>query len=574
VPRKIYRMLVAAGVAAMTLAPNATPQRSAQGRSMVMTRGGIVAAESPLAAQAGAQAMARGGSAVDAAIAANAVMGVVSPMMNGIGGDLFAMVYDAKTGKRYGMNASGWAPRGLTPEHLRAKGVTKMPEFGVDTVTVPGAADGWVKLHEKFGRRPLAEDLAAAARIADEGFPVTEWVSLYWEHSVLSRHEDAAATKLYLPGGRAPRVGEIFKNPELAAALRRIGERGHDGFYRGETAEKILAAEKRFDGTMTAEDLADFSAEWVEPISTTYRGWTVYEMPPNGQGIAALLMLNILGKFDFSEAKQNSAEVLHTEIEAKKLAYADMLRYVADPRFAKVPVGALLAPEHTAARAAQIDARHAHCDVAPLEVPEGPGGWGAGGSEPPRAGDTTFLVAVDREGNMVSLIQSNYDHFGSGIVADGAGFALQNRGALFSLDAESPNVLAGRKRPLHTIIPAQMEKGSVRIAFGIMGGWNQSQAHAQFVVDVADFGFNIQAALEAPRFTKLDFAGCDVMMEDGIPDAVRAELAARGHVIQVLHGYSASVGGGQAVMRDFATGVNYGASDPRKDGEAIPEPEK
>ena len=541
---------------------------------MTITRGGIVAAESPLAAQAGAQALARGGSAVDAAIAANAVMGVVSPMMNGIGGDLFAMVYDAKSGKRYGMNASGWSPRGLTPELLRAHGITSMPDHGIFSVTVPGAVDGWVKLHERFGRRPLAEDLAAAVRIADEGFPVTEWVALYWQHSTLDEHDDPAAAKLYLPGGHSPRVGEIFRNPELAAALRRIGEGGHDGFYRGETAQKILAAEARFGGPMTAEDLAEFSAEWVEPISTTYRGWTVYEMPPNGQGIAALLMLNILGKFDFSRAKQNSADVLHTEIEAKKLAYADMLRYVADPRFAKVPVAALLSPEHTAARAAQIDPRHANCNAGPLEVPAGSAGWPAGANQPPRAGDTTFLTAVDREGNMVSLIQSNYDHFGSGIVADGAGFALQNRGALFSLDPASPNVLAGRKRPLHTIIPAQMEKGTTRIAFGIMGGWNQSQAHAQFVVDVADFGFNIQAALEAPRFTKLTFGGCDVMMEDGIPAPVRAELESRGHLIQVLHGYSASVGGGQAVLRDFAAGVNYGASDPRKDGAAIPESER
>jgi len=324
---------------------------------------------------------------------------------------------------------------------------------------------------------------------------------------------------------------------------------------------------------MTADDLAEFSAEWVEPISTTYRGWTVYEIPPNGQGIAALLMLNILGKFDFSGAHQNSADVLHAEIEAKKLAYADMHRYVADQRFAKVPVAELLSAEHTNARASQIDSRRANCDVAPLEI-RGAASAGAAASLPSRAGDTTFLATVDREGNMVSLIQSNYDHFGSGIVADGAGFALQNRGALFSLDPASPNVLAGRKRPLHTIIPAQMEKGTTRIAFGIMGGWNQSQAHAQFVVNVADFGFNIQAALEAARFTKLTFEGCDVEMEDRIPAEVRAELETRGHKIQVRPGYSQSVGGGQAVLRDFATGINYGASDPRKDGAAIPEPEK
>jgi gamma-glutamyltranspeptidase/glutathione hydrolase len=546
-------------VAAMMLAPQAEPQRSAQGRSVVMTRGGIVAAESPLAAQAGAQVLGRGGSAVDAAIAANAVMGVVSPMMNGIGGDLFAIVYDAKTGRRAGMNASGWAPRGLTPAHLRARDVQAMPEFGIDTVTVPGAADGWVKLHERFGRRPLAEDLAAAVRIADEGFPVAEWVALYWEGSVRDLQGDPAAVKLYLPGGHAPRAGELFRNPELAASLRRLGAQGHDGYYRGETAQKILATEKRFGGTMTADDLAEYSAEWVEPISTTYRGWTVYEMPPNGQGIAALIMLNILEKFPLADTTHNSAAALHAEIEAKKLAYADMYRYVADPRYAKVPVEGMLSKEYAGARAAQIDAKRANCSV-------------AAGNPPARGGDTTYLTAVDREGNMVSLIQSNYDHFGSGIVADGAGFALQNRGALFTLDPTSPNVLAGRKRPLHTIIPAQMEKGTTRISFGIMGGWNQSQAHAQFVVNVVDFGLNIQAALEAPRFTTHTFEGCDVEMEDRIPAAVRAELEAMGHKIQVRAGYSQSVGGGQAVMRDSKTGINYGASDPRKDGAAIPEP--
>jgi gamma-glutamyltranspeptidase/glutathione hydrolase len=571
-PRYIRLLPVALVAFAMTLAPNSFSQRSAQGRSMTVSRGGIVAAESPLAAQAGAQVLARGGSAVDAAIAANAVMGVVSPMMNGIGGDLFAIVYDAKSGRRYGINASGWAPRGLTPDFLHAHGVDKMPEFGIYTVTVPGTADGWVKLHERFGRRPLAEDLAAAIRIAEEGFPVTEWVAVYWQPTVLDRNADPAATKLYLPGGRAPRVGEIFRNPELAASLRRIATAGHHGYYRGETAQKILATEARFGGAMTAEDLAEYSAVWVEPISTAYRGWTVYEMPPNGQGIAALLMLNIMGKFDFSAAKQNSADVLHVEIEAKKLAYADMLYYVADPRFFKVPVSQLLGGEHTGVRVSQVDSHHANCDVAPWPVPTESVGAASQTTLPAQAGDTTYLATVDKDGSMVSLIQSNYDHFGSGIVADGAGFALQNRGALFSLDPASPNVLAGRKRPLHTIIPAQMEQGTTRIAFGIMGGWNQAQAHAQFVANVADFGMNIQAALEAPRFSKRTFQGCDVEMEDRIPLAVRADLEARGHQIQVREGYSQAVGGGQAVMRDFATGVNYGGSDPRKDGAAIPEP--
>ena len=541
----------------MALAVQADSQRLTQGRSVVMTRGGIVAAESPLAAQAGAQVLARGGSAVDAAIAANAVMGVVSPMMNGIGGDLFAMVYDAKSGRRFGMNASGWAPRGLTPEFLRAHGFDTMPRRGIHAVTVPGTVDGWVKLHEKFGRRPLAEDLSAAIRIAEEGAPVTEWVALYWEGATEPLKGDPAAQKLYLPAGRAPHLGEVYSNPELAASLRAIAERGRDAFYRGPISAKILATEAHFDGSMTADDLAEWSAEWVEPISTTYRGWTVYEMPPNGQGIAVLIMLNIAENFSLAAMGHNSADALHVLIEAKKLAYADMLRYVADPRYAKIPVAGLLAKDYAKHRAAQIDMAKANCDVS------------AGA---PAAGDTTFLVAVDREGNEVSLIQSNYDHFGSGIVAEGAGFVLQNRGALFSLDAQSPNLLAGRKRPLHTIIPAQMEKGKLRMAFGIMGGWNQAQAHAQFVANVVDFGLNIQAALEAPRFTKLSFGGCDLTVESRIPPEARAALDARGHQLSVTSAYSAAMGGGQAVLRDYATGVNYGASDPRKDGAAIPEP--
>jgi gamma-glutamyltranspeptidase/glutathione hydrolase len=501
--------------------------------------------------------LARGGSAVDAAIAANAVMGVVSPMMNGIGGDLFAIVYDAKTGRRYGLNASGWAPRALTPAFLRSQGHEKMPGSGIHTVTVPGAVDGWAKLHEKFGRRPLAEDLAAAIRIAGEGAPVTEWVSHYWEEGSATVAGDPAARELFLRGGRAPQPGEIFRNPELAASLLAIAEQGSDAFYRGALAAKILATEAQYSGTMSAEDLAEFSAEWVEPISTTYRGWTVYEMPPNGQGIAALILLNIAENFPLAQMGHNSADALHVLIEAKKLAYADMIRSVGDTRFAKVPVAGLLSKDYARERARQMDLSKAASLV-------------TAGAPPP--GDTTYLAAVDREGNLVSLIQSIYERFGSGIAVQGAGFTLQNRGAFFNLDGASPNALAGRKRPLHTIIPAQMEKGDRRIAFGIMGAWNQAQAHAQFVVNVADFGMNLQAALEAPRFTKHTFEGCDVEIEDRVLASVRGQLESRGHLLQARPGYAQSMGGGQAVMRDSATGINYGASDPRKDGAAIPEP--
>jgi gamma-glutamyltranspeptidase/glutathione hydrolase len=554
----VCTLLVLGGFAAMTLAPEAAPPRSAQGRSVVMTRGGIVAAESPLAAQAGAQVLVRGGSAVDAAIAANAVMGVVSPMMNGIGGDLFAIVYDAKTGKRLGLNASGWAPRALTPEFLRAQGYEKMPGNGIHTVTVPGCVEGWVKLHERLGRRPWADDFDAAIRIAEEGALVTEWVSQYWQEGAATVAGDPAAHNLFLPGGRAPHAGEIFRNLELAASLRAIAECGRDAFYSGPIAKRILTTETHYGGTMSAEDLAEFSAEWVEPISTTYRGWTVYEMPPNGQGIAALILLNIAENFALSEMEHNSADALHVLIEAKKLAYADMLRYVADPHFATVPVAGLLSKDYARQRAAQIDLKKASSLVS---------------AGMPPAGDTTYLAAVDRDGNMVSLIQSIYERFGSGIAVQGAGFTLQNRGAFLNLDAASPNVLAGRKRPLHTIIPAHMEKGNQRIAFGIMGAWNQAQAHAQFAANVVDFGMNIQAALESPRFTKHTFEGCDVEIEDRVPASVRAQLESRGHMIQARPGYSQSMGGGQAVMRDYATGVSYGASDPRKDGAAIPEPE-
>ncbi len=544
-------------LAAAMLATGANAQDRGQGRSMVISRHGIVAAESPLAAQAGVRMLERGGNAVDAAIAANAVMGVVAPMSNGIGGDLFAIVYDAKANKLYGLNASGWAPKGLSIELLRKQGLRAMPLRGVHAITVPGAVDGWQKLADKFGRKKLAEVLAPAIRTAEEGFPVTELVAAIWAEDADLLRGDEAAAATYLIQDRAPRVGEVFRNPDLAWSLRQIAQQGRDAFYKGEIARKLLDAMKRHGGTMTEQDLADYSSEWVEPISTTYRGWTVYELPPNGQGIAALEMLNILETFPLAEYGHNSTRALHAMIEAKKLAYADLLRYVGEPRGAKLPVAELLSKQHAAKRAKRIDPEHANCDVAAGEM--------AGGT------DTIYLSAVDREGNMVSLIQSNYEGFGSGVVAAGTGFALQNRGALFNLEPGTPDALAGRKRPLHTIIPAFMQKDQTRVAFGIMGGWNQSQAHAQFVANLVDFKMNIQAALEAPRFCKYTFPGCDVSMESRIAGNVRKELTAKGHQIELKGPFSGLVGGGQAVLRDFAAGVNYGASDPRKDGEAVAE---
>jgi gamma-glutamyltranspeptidase / glutathione hydrolase len=544
----------------MASATQASGQDRTQNRSMVISRRGIVAAENPLAAQAGASVLAHGGNAVDAAVATNAVMGVVEPMMNGIGGDLFAIVYDAKTGKLYGLNASGWAPAGLSIEFLKSKGITGMPQKGIQSVTIPGAVDGWSKLLARFGTKKFPDVLAPAISYAREGFPVPEWDAAYWAHSADGLRQDKNAAATYLLDGHTPRVGEIFRNPDLAHSLESIASGGRDAYYTGEIAKSILALSTRLGGTITAADLADYSSAWVEPISTTYHGWTVYEIPPNGQGIATLEMLNIMETFPLAQFGHNSAEALQAMIEAKKLAYADMYRYVADPKFSQVPVQGMLSKEYAAQRAKLIDMAKANCNVLPGEP------------ELPTKGDTTYLTVIDGDGNMVSLIQSNYALFGSGLVADGTGFVLHDRGALFSVDPNSPNKLAGHKRPLHTIIPGFMKNDRERIAFGIMGGFNQAQAHAQFVSNVVDFGMNIQEGLETARFSKQTFAGCDVDMEDRIPAGVREDLAKRGQQI-VLHGaYSSVMGGGQAVERDVSRGVNYGASDPRKDGEAIPEP--
>jgi gamma-glutamyltranspeptidase/glutathione hydrolase len=394
---------------------------------------------------------------------------------------------------------------------------------------------------------------------ADSGFAVGEVVSVYWRDSEKTLNEDAPTAKTFLPGGRAPAAGAIFKNPDLAWTYRQLSAHGKDAFYRGDVAQKILATSAAHGGTMTAADLAEFGAEWVEPISTTYRGWTVHELPPNGQGIAALEMLNIMERFPIGAMGQNSVRALHTMIEAKKLAYADMIRYDADPKFAKIPVAGLRSKEFAAARALLIDNRKANCNV-------------PAGTPPSTDNGTTYLSVVDAEGNMVSLIQSNYSTvgFGSGLAVAGAGFALQNRGGLFTLDPSHPNVLAGRKRPVHTIIPAFMERGDVRIAFGIMGGWNQAQAHAQFVSNVVDFGMNVQAALDAPRFSKETFPACDVNLEARIPEATRSALSAMGHDVVMRGDFSSTrMGSGQAVVRDFGSRINSGASDPRKDGAAI-----
>ena len=550
-----------------------------QGRSVVVSTGGVVASEHPLASQAGAMALAQGGHAVDAAIAANAVMGVVCPMMCGIGGDLFAIVCE-RDGTLHGVNASGWAPARLTPELLESRGDSGMPQSGAHSVTVPGAVAGWSLLLDRFGRLPLARLLEPSIALAENGFPVAEITSEEWHIQEAFLRGDPESARTFLPGGRPLAVGAVFRNLDLAWAYRQIAAGGGEAFYRGDIARRLVEGLERRGSTMGAADLSEFRAQWADPVSTTYRGWQVYELPPNGAGIAALMMLNILEALPaFAGFRHNSADALHLLIEAKKVAYADMAQYVADPVFSAVPVAAMLNKDYARERAALIDHTRAQAAVRS-------GSPQLAASVASEGGDTTYLSVVDRAGNMVSLIQSNFASFGSGIVAEGTGFPLQNRGALFTLDRRHPNVLAPRKRPLHTIIPALMVRdrepfpthptnptpptNPTRIAFGIMGGWNQSQAHAQFVSNVVDHGMNIQAALEAARFTKLSFDGNDVAIERRISADAQRDLAARGHELQVEGDFCSFMGGGQAVMR--RDGVNYGASDPRKDGSAIPEP--
>ena len=541
---------------------SARPQTPLVGRSVVATTFGIVAASQPLAARAGVQILERGGNAIDAAIAANATIGLMEPTGNGLGGDLFIIYYEARTNTVHGLNSSGWAPTGFTVDHLATKGITKMPQRGIYSVTVPGVAAGWYAMREKFGTKPLSELLAPAIYYAENGFPLSETIAAGWGRSekMLSEHPNSRHTYL-VDGKRAPKAGEVFRNPDLAGSLRLIAEKGRDGYYKGKTAEAILQISREQGGTMTAADLSEFSPEWVTPIKTSYRGWNVYEIGPQTQGISALMMLNLMEPYPMTEYGFHSANALHVMIEAKKLAYADMLRYIGDPRFSRNPVDALLSKPRAVDRAKLINATKAACQVEPAKLP---------GITDAQGNDTIYLSVIDKDGNIVSLIQSNYSGFGSGLVPPGTGFMLQNRGGLFSLDKNQPNTLEPHKRPLHTIIPAFMENGEQRIGFGIMGGWNQGQAHAQFVSNIADYGMTIQQALEAGRFTKGSFEGCDLDIESLVPEKSRAELTARGHQLRVIQPRSGTFGYGQAVMSGPG-GVHFGASEPRHDGAAIPQ---
>lgn len=555
------RRFVALILFLLTVSSSAAAQDRSYGRSVVVTDRGIVATSQVLASQAGVEVLRRGGSAMDAAIAANAVLGATEPMMNGMGGDLFLLYWDAKTGKLYGLNASGWAPKKLSVEFLKQQGINSMPEDGIHSVTVPGAVEGWSQAHRRFGRLPWKELFASAIYYAEHGYAVPEIIRDYWVIGKSMLKTNPEAQRVYLRGGEAPETGSMFSNPDLARALKMVAEGGRDVFYKGEIAQAILKTSASLGGTMQADDLAEFSAEWVEPISIEYRGWKVYELPPNGQGMAALEMLNLMSEFPADKEGPQGTVELHKKIEAMKLAYMDLYRYDADPRFAEVPVKGLLSKAYAEERARLIDPAKANCTAA---------------SGRPAKSDTTYLAVVDKDGNIASMIQSIYDYFGSGIVVNGLGFALQNRGALFVLDPSHPDVLAPRKRPFHTIIPAFMERGDLHIGFGIMGGSNQPLAHAQFVANIVDYGLNVQAALEAPRFTIPDTGdrkiGCNILIESRVKPEVLEQLKEKGHALRIRKEYSATMGRGQAVMHNSKTGINSGASDPRADGVAEPEP--
>jgi gamma-glutamyltranspeptidase/glutathione hydrolase len=526
---------------------------------MVIARQGIAATSQTLASQSAAAILARGGSAVDAAIAANAVLSVIEPMKCGIGGDLFVIHSEASSGKLTGLNSSGPAPAALSPDFCRKQSFDAMPHQGIHSVTVPGAVRGWGELHTRFGKLPWKLLFRDAITYASEGFPVPEIVAETWAEppNFDKVQTNAESVRVFLPGNKPPREGDLFRNPGMARAFELIAHEGPDTFYKGELAQAILKTSQALGGVMTAEDLSAFQPEWVDPVFTDYRGWRVYELPPNSQGIAALEMLNIMEASGCDPAGPHTPAEMHKRIEAMKLAYADVRRHNADPRHYEAPLARLLSKDYARERARRIDPTQANANV-----PAGD----------PIASDTTYLTVIDREGNIASWIQSIYAEFASAVTVEGMGFLLQNRGGGFTLDPTHPNVLAGGKRPFHTIIPGFMEQGNLHLGFGIMGGPNQPLAHAQFVSNFVDYGMNIQAALEAPRFTKRTANGNDVWIESRVPLETLQQLSERGHQISIRRAYTQEMGRGQAILHDAETGINYAASDPRADGAAIPEP--
>jgi gamma-glutamyltranspeptidase / glutathione hydrolase len=563
-------------------------------RSEVLARHGMVCTSVPAATQVGVDILKRGGSAVDAAIAANATLGLMEPVSSGVGGDLFAIVYSAKENKLYGINGSGRSPSGLSYDQMKAE-LDKLksktiPRRGMLPISVPGCVDAWSELHKKFGKLKLSDDLAPAAKYADEGFPVTELIAFYWHFGPeLYKNLPGAFFETYTLDGkdRTPAKGDIFKNPALAKTLRLIGEKGRDVFYKGEIADAIDKFMRENGGFLRKVDFEKHTSTWVEPVSTNYRGYDVFELPPNGQGIAALQILNILEGFDLRAMGRNSAETLHAMIEAKKLAWADRARFYADPDFTKIPVAQLISKQYAAERRKLIDAKHAAKTVSPGSVEAG--GSPAHSTElrsaPPRQhgqvapddGDTIYMCAADDEGNMVSLIQSNYRGMGSGIVVPGLGFMFQDRGELFSMEPGHANVYAPGKRPFHTIIPGfVMKDGKPWEAFGVMGGGMQPQGHVQVLTNQIDFDLNVQEAGDASRWQhegdneptgETMEKGGYVEVESGIPYEVVRELMKRGHDMRFDLG---DYGGYQAIKVETHDGqrVYVGASESRKDGQA------
>jgi gamma-glutamyltranspeptidase / glutathione hydrolase len=540
-------------------------------RSAVIARNGMAATSHPYASQIALDVLKQGGTAVDAAIAANAALGLVEPGSNGIGGDLFAIVWDAKTARLYGLNASGRSPRGLSYEQLTVELGDRrfIPMHGPLAVSVPGAVDGWFELHARFGRLPMARLLQPSIEYAEAGVPVPQIIAHNWQLAVDRIAANRADItdggnfeKTFTIDGRAPREGDVFRNPDLGRTYRRIADGGRDAFYRGAVAEALDAYARRTGLYLRKADFEAHTSTWVDPVSVNYRGYDIYQLPPNGQGIAGLQMLNILEGFDLAAMGHNSADYLHVQAEAKKLAFADRARYYADPEFSDVPLAWLLSKEYAAERRALIDMTRARQEV-------------DAGVPAMRQGDTVYLTVADRDGNMVSLIQSNFLDFGSGMVPDGLGFALQSRGAAFTLEPGHPNVYAPGKRPFHTIIPGFiMKDGRPYISFGVMGGPVQPQGHVQIVCNLIDFGMTLQEAGDAARYVhagsseptgQVMTAGGRLALESRIPADVRAELERRGHTVISEEFF----GGYQAIRWDAERRVYIGASEMRKDGQAV-----
>jgi len=544
-----------------TMAQDRITGRSFATRSEVIGVNGMVATSHPLATQIALDILKKGGTAADAAIAANAALGLMEPTGSGVGGDLFAIVWDAKTQKLYGLNASGPAPKSLTIEYFKKNNMKEIPSFGPLPVSVPGCVDGWFELHSRFGKLTMEQILSPAIEYAEKGFPVTELIAYYWDRTIKNfgnKYPNVLETYT-IDGNNAPKKGDIFKNPYLAATYRKIAKNGRDAFYKGEIAKTISEFMKQQGGFLSFEDLADFKSEWVEPVSTNYRGYDVWELPPNGQGIAALQMLNILEHYDFSKIAFGSPEHIHYFIEAKKLAFEDRAKYYADMNFAKVPVSELISKEYAKERQKLINDNRAQSF--------------SGGKI--SNGGTIYLTVADKDGNMVSLIQSNYRGMGSGMVPPKLGFMLHDRGELFSLDPQHNNALVGGKRPFHTIIPGFITKdGKPYVSFGVMGGDFQPLGHVQIVMNLIDFGMNLQEAGDAPRIChegsseptdeKMTDGGI-VYLESGFDYETVRKLLGKGHQIRYTNGI---YGGYQAIKWDAKNKVYYGASESRKDGQA------